>query len=130
MLPSPWDPSELAVPSEKEITSSYDVKPSPSRFATAEDSANAKNGVQTSRPITAGSQSHPYLSPLHLLGFGTLLASDDFKYHFVTFAQSLEPFAKDGGMMHEYVLSRFLSDEAQALFVVPPLHFAFSHNFS
>jgi hypothetical protein len=34
---------------------------------------------------------------------------------------------KDRGVMDKNILARLLSDETQALFIVPPFNFAFSH---
>src|SRR5579864_6828734 len=68
------------------------------------------------------------LCPLYFLGLGTFLAGDDFENDFITFTQGLEAFSQDCSVMHKNILPRILGDEAQALHIVPPFDFAFSHN--
>ena len=40
----------------------------------------------------------------------------------------LNPCARDGRVMHEYVLPGILGDEAKPFFIVEPFDFATSHN--
>jgi hypothetical protein len=69
------------------------------------------------------------LGPLHLLRFGALLTGHNLENNFVALVQRLEAIAKNRGVMDKYVLARILRNKTQALFVVPPFDFAFSHNY-
>jgi hypothetical protein len=64
---------------------------------------------------------------LDVFGFGALLAGNDFEDDFLTLVECLEAVAHDRRVMDEDVLPTLLRNEAQALFIVPPFNFAFSH---
>jgi hypothetical protein len=70
------------------------------------------------------------LSTLDVLCLGTFFAGHHFEDYFFAFPQDLEALSHDGGMMHKNILPAILGYEAQALFIVPPFDFAFSHTCS
>jgi len=65
---------------------------------------------------------------LNVFGFGTFIAGNDVKRHFISFVQGLETLADDGGVVNEDVLAWILCYEAEAFFVVPPFNFAAGHS--
>lgn len=76
-------------------------------------------------PIVRGENPQRGLSLDHIAGlepFGTL---GDLELDVIALGQRLEPIALDRGKMNEHVVAAFLLDEAKALGVVKPLHFAF-----
>ncbi len=66
--------------------------------------------------------------PFDILGFGSLLARDYVEDDFLTFMQNLEPGSQNAFVVNEDILAVFLSNEAKALLIVPPLYFAAGHN--
>src|SRR5437016_3723228 len=48
----------------------------------------------------------------------------------VTLIENFKPPTENRSVMHEYILSRILGDEAEAFFIVPPFYFAAGHSLS
>jgi hypothetical protein len=69
------------------------------------------------------------LGTLDFLSLRPLLTGHYLEDYFVALVQRLEAFAEYCRVMDKYILANFLSNETQALFVVPPFDFAFSHNY-
>jgi hypothetical protein len=69
------------------------------------------------------------MSALDFFGFRAFFASHNVEDNLVALVQRFESLPEYSGVMNKYILARFLGDETQALFVVPPFNFAFSHNY-
>src|ERR1043166_3348109 len=61
---------------------------------------------------------------LDILGLRAFVACDNIEGHFIAFIEHLETATEDGSMVHKHVLAGILSDESEALFIVPPFYFA------
>ena len=69
------------------------------------------------------------MGSLDFLSLRPLLTGHNLEDYFVALVQRLEAFTEYCRVMDKYILANFLSNETQALFVVPPFDFAFSHNY-
>jgi hypothetical protein len=68
------------------------------------------------------------LGAFDVFGLQTLFARNNIEVDIVALVQSPKPIALDCAVMDEYVLTRFLGDEAKPVFVIKPLYFATGHN--
>ncbi len=66
-------------------------------------------------------------SPLNVFRFGALFARDDFEDDLLPLMQRLKTVTKDRRVVDKDILPPILSNKPQALFIVPPFDFAFSH---
>jgi hypothetical protein len=86
-------------------------------------------GYRLTQPLAEANEIPARLSAgaLHICGFQALVTGNDFKDYGFAFGQRLVSVAENGGMMHEDIPARILSNEAKAHFIVKPLNFATSH---
>src|SRR5919202_2409125 len=68
------------------------------------------------------------LDPLDVGGVQPLLTAPDLELDLLPFAEPLEAVHRDCGEMHEDVLTALLFNEAVALGVIEPFHFASGHS--
>src|SRR5436190_8782512 len=79
------------------------------------------------RPCVMETRLNP--GALDVLRFGTFVAVYELVVHEFTFLQGLVARTKNAGVMHEYVLSLVLADEAKAAPVVEPFNLSAGHNY-
>jgi hypothetical protein len=80
-----------------------------------------------SRDLPGGAPTLRRTHALDILGFKPFVAGYDIEGNFVSFIQGFEPRARDGRVMHKYVLTGILGDEAKPFFIIEPLDFATGH---
>jgi hypothetical protein len=81
--------------------------------------------------LSLGSRSEPVgLSTKDVLRFWPFVAIDNLKRDDFPFQQCLVSLPLNGGVMDENIVTSFLGDEAEALFVVEPFDFPTGHTFT
>src|SRR5690242_7716184 len=117
----------MRVPEHKTRTRRRQKKAPPRHFrCRAETLKSAAYGARRRRP-TGGLVSR--VSSLDFFCLGPFFTGHDLKNDFVALVEGLEAFSENRGVMDKHILAHFLSNEPEALFIVPPFDFAFSHNY-
>ena len=68
------------------------------------------------------------LSAFDVFGLETFFAGNDVKVDLVALVEGPETVALDCAIVDKYVLTGFLSDKAEPVFIIKPLYFAAGHN--